>query len=71
MNNQADLRQQEVGAPILRPVEVLKGVRAIASFLSVSQTDVLEMEERGAPIKRKNGVLRAEKAELWDWWKRD
>ena len=53
---------------IARPVEILKGARDIAAFLQVSLTDVLEMERQGAPIRRRNGVLRAEKAELWAWW---
>ena len=56
---------------ISRPVEILKGARDIASFLQINLTDVLEMEKQGAPISRRNGVLRAEKAELWAWWKRD
>lgn len=53
---------------IVRPVEILKGTRDIAAFLQISLTDVLKMEKQGAPIKRRNGVLRAEKAELWAWW---
>ena len=55
---------------LLRPVELLVGVRSIAGFLRVSQRKVLEMQSRGAPISRdETGVVRAEKAELWHWWK--
>jgi hypothetical protein len=55
---------------LLRPVELLVGVRSIAGFLRVSQRKVLEMHGRGAPISRdETGVVRAEKAELWHWWK--
>lgn len=56
---------------IARPVEILKGTRAIANFLQISLSEVQDMEMQGAPISRRNGVLRAEKAELWAWWKRD
>lgn len=54
---------------IVRPVEILKGVRSIAAFLGVSQAEVLRLESRGAPMRRKNNIIRAEKAELWEWWK--
>lgn len=62
---------QKEGRTIIRPVEVLVGIRAIAAFLKVSQEKVRGMELAGAPIHRDEaGVARAEKAELWAWWGR-
>lgn len=62
--------QQQISArQIVRPVEILKGVRSIAAFLGVSQAEVLRLESMGAPMRRKNNIIRAEKAELWYWWK--
>lgn len=61
---------QSEQAAVARPVELLVGVRAIAAFLKVSTDKVREMEQSGAPMVRDSaGVLRAEKAELWGWWK--
>ncbi len=57
------------GESIARPVEILKGARAIAAFLRISQSEALGLERKGAPIERRNGIMRAEKAELWVWWK--
>jgi hypothetical protein len=56
---------------LLRPIELLVGVRSIAAFLHLSQRKVMEIKDRGAPISRdeETGVVRAEKAELWHWWK--
>ena len=54
---------------VARPVEILRGLRDIAAFLRVKQEAVLDMEKQGAPIFRYNGMLRAEKAELWEWLK--
>ena len=54
----------------LRPVELLVGSRAIAKFLRISNSRVLAMEKQGAPIMRdQTGVMRAEKWELWGWWR--
>lgn len=53
---------------IVRPVELLVGVRAIAAFLKVSQAKARVYAQSGAPVARdERGVLRAEKAELWAW----
>lgn len=55
---------------IIRPVEILVGIRALCAFLKVSAEKIREMESRGAPVIRDaSGVMRAEKAELWDWLK--
>ncbi len=55
---------------IPRPVEILKGSRAIAVFLGIRREEIGELEKLGAPIIRDtNKRLRAEKAELWQWWK--
>jgi hypothetical protein len=55
---------------IARPVEILVGRREIAVFLRVSKDEVSRMETGGAPILRdRHGVMRAEKAELWAWWR--
>ncbi len=55
--------------PIVRPVEVIKGVRAIAAFLGIRYDEVVDLENAGAPINRDaKNYLRAEKAELWQWW---
>lgn len=52
--------------------EILTGCRRIASFLHVRQTSVREYEQRGAPIFRDaNGWMRAEKAELTAWVKKN
>lgn len=54
---------------VIRPVEVLVGLRAIAAFLRLSHGKVREIEKMGAPINRDDaGVMRAEKFELWEWW---
>lgn len=59
------------GKTIMRPVEILAGVREIAGFLKVGIHKARRLEALGAPIaKDDNGVMRAEKAELWDWWMR-
>ena len=52
-----------------RPLEIIRGLREIASFLHVSHAEVLDMERRGAPIVRRKNILRAEKGELWEWLK--
>lgn len=53
-----------------RPVELLVGMRSIARFLRISNARVLSMEKQGAPITRdEGGVMRAEKWELWGWWR--
>jgi hypothetical protein len=55
---------------LVRPIELLVGLRSIAGFLRVSQRKVLDIKDRGAPISRdETGVMRAEKAELWHWWR--
>ena len=55
--------------PIVRPVEVIKGVRGIATFLGIRYDEVVDLENAGAPINRDaKNHLRAEKLELWQWW---
>ena len=55
---------------IVRPVELLRGIRELAFFLRVSPSNILRFEKEGAPIFRTAGnQLRAEKSELWQWWK--
>lgn len=55
---------------IARPIEILVGLRSIATFLKISSEKIRDMEQDGAPMFRDaSGVLRAEKAELWTWWK--
>ena len=55
---------------IARPVEILKGTRAIANFLQISLSEVQDLIRQGAPLHLRQGTWRAEKAELWEWWKR-
>ena len=55
---------------IARPVEILKGSRAIAAFLQIALSEVADIADQGAPLNQYNGIWRAEKAELWEWWKR-
>lgn len=51
------------------PLEILRGLREIAAFLQISHAEVLELENSGAPIVRRKNVLRAEKRELWSWFR--
>ena len=53
------------------PPEILRGLREIAAFLHISHAEVLELENEGAPIVRRKNILRAEKSELWEWFKRN
>lgn len=53
-------------------VEILTGIRAIARFLRVGNGRILAMEKRGAPVVRdEKGVMRAEKGEMWKWFKKE
>lgn len=51
------------------PLEILRGLRDIAAFLQISHREVLELENSGAPIVRHKNILRAEKRELWSWFR--
>lgn len=54
-----------------RPLELLVGIRAITAFLHVSNRKMPQLLQEKAPISRDEaGVLRAEKTELWEWWKK-
>ena len=60
-----------MGSQVVRPLELLVGMRAIARFLKISHHRIRELEKKGAPIARdKGGVTRAEKSELWAWWRK-
>ena len=50
-------------------LEILRGLRDIAAFLQISHREVLELENSGAPIVRHKNILRAEKRELWSWFR--
>lgn len=55
---------------VARPVELLVGIRDISRFLRVSTGRVKALAERGAPLTRDvAGVTRAEKTELWQWYR--
>ena len=54
----------------VRTVELLVGIRGIARFLRVSNRKVQKLAGQGAPVSKDvKGVMRAEKKELWDWWR--
>ena len=49
-------------------MELLVGIRAIAGFLHISKSKAGELVQKGAPVTIDDrGVMRAEKAELWQW----
>ena len=50
-------------------LEIVRGLREIGDFLHISHKEVLELESGGAPIVRRKNILRAEKRELWDWFR--
>lgn len=55
-----------------RPVEVLRGYRAIAEAFCHNASAVREWRKMGAPIyldSRK--IPRAEKGEMWEWYKKN
>ena len=54
---------------IAPPLEIIRGLREIAAFLQISHSEVLELENSGAPIVRRKNILRAEKRELWEWFR--
>lgn len=55
---------------IVRPVEIVRGARDIGKVICVGEGKVKDLEKAGAPIVRDfNGVPRADKAELWEWFK--
>ena len=58
---------------IVRPVEILVGAGNIGRFLGLSWGRVQKMMDAGAPIVKrgKRGDLVCEKAEIWEWVKRN
>ncbi len=58
---------------ILRTTEIIVGTRGIGKFLGVSSSAVRGMFTGGAPIYRrgKRGDLVCEKAEIWEWHKKN
>ena len=57
-------------APPLRAVEILNGLEDIARLFAVSPRRVRAWEQMGAPVYRDfKGVARAERLELWEWFK--
>ncbi len=71
LKNLNDLKNVQDAPPIARPVEILTGIRAVAAFMKISQEKVREIAQvKDSPLFRdENGVIRCEKAELWEWWK--
>ena len=56
--------------PPPRPVELLNGLDEIAGLFAVSPRRVRTWERLGAPLYRdQKGVARAERLELWEWFK--
>lgn len=57
---------------IARPIEIVKGCRKIAEYLQVSRAEIKRFVENGAPIAvDKSGTMRADKAELWEWYQKN
>ena len=56
---------------LAQPLEILRGLREIAAFLQISHAEVLDLENSGATIVRRKNIMRAEKSELWEWFKRN
>jgi hypothetical protein len=58
-------------ADIVRPVELIFGMRNIAKALRIDKECLKECINAGAPLYRrgKRGDLFCEKAELWQWYK--
>lgn len=55
---------------IIRPVEVLVGFRSLGLAFGHNADTVRQWERQGAPIVRDGrGIPRADKAELWEWYK--
>ncbi len=66
----SEARPRPVWLEISRPLEILVGVRSIALFLKISQRRALQLDKEGAPVCRdETGTFRAEKSELWQWWR--
>lgn len=55
--------------PISRPVEIVYGYANIATTLRTSVQKVRDIMDFGAPILLDKGRPKAEKAELWTWYK--
>ncbi len=51
-------------------LEIVRGYRNLARYLRTSEARIHDLINRGAPIALDARVPRAEKAELWDWYKR-
>lgn len=56
---------------VVRPVEILRGVNEISKFLRCDKREVSRMaQEKSSPVVRdRNGIYRADKAEVWEWFK--
>lgn len=54
---------------IVRPVETIKSYSEIARTLRISEGKVRNLIPEGAPIILDDGRPKAEKAELWAWYK--
>ena len=61
-----DAREEE-GRVIVRPVEILRGYRAISRRMHVSTDAVRDWVIAGAPICYEKETPLAEIAELWAW----
>ncbi|MGE4553714.1 MAG: hypothetical protein AB7D57_11415 [Desulfovibrionaceae bacterium] len=61
---------------VARPVDILRGYRAFEEALAVSRSDVKSLvrfnaeQKCGVIARDKAGRLRADKAELWELYKR-
>jgi predicted transcriptional regulator len=57
--------------PIVRPIEILKGVEAIAKRLGIGETTVRKLcKIEGCPaIPDGAGVRRCDAAEMWEFYK--
>lgn len=60
---------KQISTQITRPVEVVYGYNNIATALRTSVQKVRGIIELGAPIVMDDGRPKAEKAELWGWYK--